>query len=107
MWQLFQVAEVAGAVLALRGRSVFRHVLRENVARRKAFHQQRADVADHGRKPVARFERVGAAHRNRFLSQARIEAADDFVLPEEAHDAVFELPVELHEVIQVEVLFAG
>ena len=53
--EIFQVAEVAGAVFAERGRSVFRHVLRENVARRNAFHEQRADIADHRREPVFRF----------------------------------------------------
>ncbi len=84
-----------------------RHVLREDVARLEALHQQRADVADHRRDPVARLERVRGADRNRFLPEARIEAADDFVLAEQAHHALFELAVELHEVIQIEVLFAG
>ena len=68
--QIFQIAEVAGAVLALGRRIVFRHVLREDVARRNALHQQRADVADHRREPVFFLERVRRADRNGFLAEA-------------------------------------
>jgi hypothetical protein len=103
----FEVAEVAGAVLALRGRSEFRHVLRENVARLETLYEQRTDIADHGGEPVARFERVGRADRHGFLAERGIDAADDFVLAEERDEAVFEPPVELHVVVEVEESVVG
>src|ERR1700722_7375585 len=97
---------MAGAVFAFGGRSKFRHVLGENVAGRNAFYEQGADVANHGRDPIALLESGTSADRNSFLTQAGIETADDFVLAEEADHALFELAIELHEIIQVEVLFA-
>ena len=102
----FQIAEMAGAVFAERGRSVFGHVLGEDVARLEALYQQRADIADHRSEPVFRLERVGRAYRNRFLPEAGIKSADDFVLAEEADHAVFELAIELHVVVEVEILLA-
>src|SRR5271168_1129988 len=98
---------MAGAVFAQRGRSEFRHVLSEDVARRDAFYQQRADIADHGRDPVAFFQGVAGADGDGFLAEARIEAADDFILAEEADHALFELAIKLHVVVKVEVLLAG
>ena len=102
----FQVAEMAGAVFALRRRSEFRHVLGEDVARRDAFDEQRADIADHGRDPVAFLEGVAGADRNGFLAETGIEAADNFILAEQADHALFELTIELHVIVEVEVLFA-
>ena len=64
--QSFEIAEMAGAVFALGGRSEFGHVLSENVARRNAFDEQRADIADHGRHPVASF-RARKRCRRRWL----------------------------------------
>ena len=101
-----QVAKMAGAILALGRRSVFRHVLSKDVARRNALDQQRANIANHGRDPIAFFHGEAGAHRYCFLPEARIQTADNFVLPEQAHHAFFQLPVELHVVIQIEVLFA-
>ena len=83
-----------------------RHVLRENVARLEAAHQQRADVADHRRDPVARAQRVGRAYGNGFLPQAAVQAADDFVLPEQAHQQFLERAVEPQVVVELEGLFA-
>ena len=102
----FQVAEMAGAVFALRGRSEFRHMLREDISRRDAFYQQRADIADHGRDPIAFFQGVAGADGDGFLAEAGIEAADNFILAEEANHALFELAVELHVVVEIEVLLA-
>ncbi len=99
-----QIAKVAGAVLALCGRSVFGHVLGENVAGLESLHKQRADVANHGRQPIAGLERVGCADRDRLLAEARIDAADDFVLAEQLYEAVFEPAIEQHEVVEIEVL---
>src|SRR5208282_4530220 len=81
-------------------------VLREDVARLEPLHQKRADIANHGSQPIARLERVRAAHRNRFLPQARIQPAHDLVLPEEPHHALLELPVELHEIIKLDLLLS-
>ncbi len=67
---------------------------------------KRADIADHGRDPVALFESGAGADRNGFLAEAGIQTADDFILAEQADHALFELAIELHEVIQIEVLFA-
>src|SRR4029077_10811140 len=61
----------------------------------------------HRSEPVFRLERVGGADRNRFLAEAGIKAADDFILPEEPDHAVFELTIELHVVVEVEILRAG
>ena len=93
--------------LPKRGRSVFGHVLGEDIARLEPFHQQSADIADHRSEPVFRLERVGRAYRNSFLAEAGIKSADDFILPEEADHAVFELAIELHVVVEVEILLAG
>ena len=102
----FQVAEVAGAVFALGRRSIFRHVLGENVARRDAFYQQRADIADHRRDPIAFFQGIAGADGDGFLAQTGIEAADNFILAEQAHHALFELAIELHVIVEIEVLLA-
>ena len=45
--------------------------------------------------------------RNRFLPQARIQAADNLVLAEQADHALFELAIELHVVVEIEVLLAS
>ena len=102
----FQFAEMAGAILAECRRSVARHVLRQNVARLKTAHQQRADIADHGRDPVAGAQCVGSADRDRFLAKTGIESANDLVLPEQTHHLFFKVPVEPHVVVQLEVFFA-
>src|SRR6202048_212876 len=95
---------MAGAVLALGGRIVLGHVLHENVARRHALDEQRADVANHGREPVFLFERIGAAHGNGFLTEAGVQTADDFILAEELDHGVFYRAVEAHVVVQVKIL---
>src|ERR1700722_7544353 len=64
-------------------------------------------MADHGSEPVLRLERVGRTDRNSLLAEAGIKAADDFILPEEPDHAVFELTIELHVVVEVEILRAG
>src|ERR1700722_6431249 len=64
-------------------------------------------MADHGSEPVLRLERVGRTARNSLLAEAGIKAADDFILPEEPDHAVFELAIELHVVVEVEILLAG
>src|ERR1700688_3930446 len=98
---------MAGAVFAQRRRREFPHLLRENVARGYAFYQQRADIADHGSDPVAFFQGVAGADGDSFLAEAGIEAADNFILAEKADHALFELAIELHVVIEVEVLRAS
>src|SRR5271156_3331460 len=98
---------MAGAVFAQRGRSEFRHVLGEDVTRGDALYEQRADVADHGSDPIAFFQGVAGANGDCFLSEAGIEAADNFILAEEADHALFELAIQLHVVVEVEVLLAG
>src|SRR5580693_7984191 len=98
---------MAGAVFAQRGRSEFRHVLGEDVARRDAFYQQRADVADHGGDPVAFFQSVAGADGNRFLAKAGVEAADNFILSEETDHALFELAIELHVIVEGEMMGAA
>ena len=105
MWRTFRSPKWLVPSLPLRRRSVLGHVLRENVARRNSFDEQRTDIADHGRDPIAFFEGVAGAHGNGFLAQAGIQSADDLILPEQPHHALFELAIELHEVIEVQVLF--
>jgi hypothetical protein len=39
--EIFEIAEMAGAIFAFGGRSEFRHVLREDVARRNASREAR------------------------------------------------------------------
>src|SRR5216684_5519294 len=95
----FQVAEMAGAILALRWRRVARHVLRHHVARLETPDEERADISDHRRDPVTWSERVGRAHGNRLLPQAGIQTADDFILAEQSHHLLLELAVQTHEVI--------
>src|SRR5258708_535881 len=104
--EIFEVAEVAGAVLAFGGRGVFRHVLGEDVARRNAFDEERADVADHRGHPVFFLEGGGAADGDGLLAEAGVETADDFVLAEEAGHGVLDFAIEAHEVVEVEVLLA-
>jgi hypothetical protein len=53
--EIIEIAKVAGAVFAFCGRGVLGHVLGENIARRDAFYEERADVADHWSHPVAPF----------------------------------------------------
>src|SRR5579863_122118 len=98
---------MAGAVFAQRRRGEFGHVLGEDVARWDAFYEQRADIADHGSDPVAFFQGVAGADGNCFLAETGIEAADDFILAEEADHALFELAIELHVIVEVEILRAG
>src|ERR1019366_10395888 len=102
----FQVAKMAGAVLAERWRRVTRHVLRQNIARLKASHQKRANIADHRRDPVPRTQGISRAHRDCFLAETGMESADDLVLSEQPYHLPLKLPVEPHEVVQIEVLFS-
>src|SRR4029077_16742185 len=102
----FQIAEMAGAILAERRRSVACHVLRHHVARLETPHKQSAAIVDHWGDPVTRTEGVSRANGNRFLAQAGIQTTDDLVLAEQAHHLFLELAVEPHEVIEFEVLFA-
>ena len=81
-------------------------MLGENVARRHAFYQQRADVADHRSDPVAFFQGIAGADGDSFLAQTGIEAADNFILAEQADHALFELAIELHVIVEIEVLRA-
>ena len=101
---LVQIAEVGGAVLAAGGRARLGGVLHQDVARAVAFDQHRAQVADHGRNPVALFERVGGADRGGFLPQRAIDSAHDLVLAEHDRQQVFQLAVELHPVVQLKML---
>ena len=98
---------MAGAIFAFGGRSVLSHVLRENIARGDAFNEESADVADHRSHPVALFERVGGTDGYGFLAQAGVETADDFVLAEKARHGVFHFAIEVHVVVEVEILLAG
>ena len=104
--QIIQIAEVAGAVLAFGRRSILRHVLRENVARRHALYQQRTDIANHRRHPVAFLQRVRRAHGNGFLAQAGVQPANNFVLAEQLGHGLLDLAVQAHVVIEVQVLLA-
>ena len=81
-------------------------MLRENVARLEAAHQQRADIADHRRDPVVRPQRIRRADGDGFLPQAAIEAAEDLVLPEQARQQLFERAVQPQVVVELEGLFA-
>jgi len=105
--EIFEVAEMTGAIFAFGGRSVLSHVLGENIAGRNAFDEQRANIADHGRHPVALFESVGGADGDAFLAEAGIEATHDLVLAEEPRHGVFDFAIEAHVVVEVEVLLAG
>jgi len=71
-----------------------------------ALHQQRSDVADHRRHPVALFQRVRRPHRNRFLSQAGVQPADNLVLPEQPRHGLFDLAVQAHVVVKIQILLA-
>src|SRR5580658_2433283 len=97
---------MAGAVFAQRRRSEFGHVLGEDVTRRDALYKQRADIADHGSYPVAFFQGVARADGDGFLAEAGIQAAYNFILAEEADHALFELAIELHVIVEIEVLLA-
>ena len=105
--QIFQVTEMAGAILAARRRRIFGHVLGENIARRHALYQQRADIADHGGEPVFLFERIRRAHGNGFLALARIQPAHNLVLAEELDHGVFHGAIQAHVVVQVQILLPG
>src|SRR5882762_3890040 len=98
---------MAGAILALGGRIVLGHVLHEDVAGRHALDEQSADVADHGREPIFFLESIGAANGNAFLTEAGVQAANNFILAEELDHGVFHRAVEAHEVVQVQILLAG
>ena len=50
-----------------------------------------------------RTQRVGRADGNRFLAEAGIQSADNFVLAEQPHHLLLELAVEPHVVIEIEV----
>ena len=56
----------------------------------KSAHEQRADIANHGRDPVARLQSVGGADRNGFLAEAGINSADNLVLAEESDEPLLE-----------------
>src|SRR5215469_11708498 len=81
-------------------------MLGEDVARWNAFDKQRANVADHGSDPVLFLKRVGRADRNRFLPEAGVQAAHDFVLAEELGHGVFYSAIEAHVVVEIQVLLA-
>jgi hypothetical protein len=104
--EISEVAEMTRAVFALGRRSVLGHMLREDVPGRDAFDEERADIADHGRHPVAFFEGVGAADGDGFLAKAGVKAAHDFVLAEKAGHGLFDFAIEAHVVVEVEVLLA-
>ena len=75
-----QVRDVAAIVLTPRGRLRAPHELREKFRRAEAAHQQGSNIANHRRDPVLRPQRIRRAHRNRLLSEAAVEPANDFIL---------------------------
>src|ERR1700693_6453493 len=97
---------MAGAIFAERGRGVVGHGLRENVAGRAPLYEGPANIANHRRQPVFFLEGVRRAYGDTFLAEARIQAADNFILPEELDHGVFNGAIEAHVVVQIEILLA-
>ena len=64
------------------------------------------EVADERPDDVLRLEGVGAAHRGRLLAAAGVEPAHHLALPVEIAQPVLDHPVELHEVVELELPLA-
>ena len=100
------VAEVDVQLAAARRRIALRHVLLEDLDRRRALHEHRAEVANERRQNVAALERVRAADRIGFLSERPKQSADDFRLPVQRDEPLLERAREAHPVVEIEQLFS-
>src|SRR5580704_12151549 len=101
-----EIAEMTRAVSPVRRRIRAPHILRQNISRLESAHQQRSDVAHHRRDPIAGFERVGRADRNRLLPQAAIQTAHHLILPHKKFEPLFKGAVQAHEVVELQLLLA-
>src|SRR4029077_8938654 len=97
-----QIAKMAGAVLALRWRRNARHVLRHDVSGFESAYKERTHIANQRRDPIAFRQGIGCAYRSSFLSQASVQATDDFVLPEKTNQEFIERAIEPHKVVELE-----
>src|SRR4029077_17989896 len=97
-----QIAKMAGAVLALRWRRNARHVLSHDVSGFESAHKERTHIANQRRDPIAFRQGIGCAYRSSFLSQASVEATDDFVLAEKTNQEFVERAVQPYKVVELE-----
>src|SRR5579863_3589516 len=93
---------MAGAVLSLCRRSGTRHVLRHDVPGLESAYKERAYIANQGCDPISFRQGIGCAYRSGLLSQASVQAADDFVLPEKTNQQFVERAVQPHKVVELE-----
>ena len=96
------VAEVDVQLSAARRRIALRHVLLEDLDRRRALHEHRSKISNERRQDVASLERVRAADRIRFLPERPKQPADDFRLPIQRDEPLLERARETHPVVEVE-----
>ena len=82
----------------------FAEHLRHHDPRLDAFHQERAEVAMQGTHVVLSAQTETAAHDDRFLPDARVDAAANFALPHEHAEPLVEATDQLQPVEHVEQL---
>jgi hypothetical protein len=102
-----EVAEVGVDVLAARGAAGPGHVLHHDFARLDAADEHGAEIADERPDDVLGTQGVGAAHGDRLLPAAGVEAAHHLALAVEVAQPVFGHPVELQVAVDLELRLAG
>ena len=99
---VLQIAAVQKRILAARQPGLLAHQLRHQVARIDAAHDEDAHVAMQRRGEVAVVEWRADAGDDRLLAGAGVNAAEDFVLPMQARDALLERANQLHPVVELQ-----
>src|ERR1700719_508688 len=97
-----QIAKMASAVLALCRRGGASHVLRHDVSGFESAYKERTYIANQRRDPITFRQGIGCGYRSSFLSQASVQATDDFVLAEKTNQEFIERAIEPHKVVELE-----
>ena len=92
------VGEVDVEIPSTSRRRPARHVLREDVARAHAEHDDRAEITDERRERVLRPERVRRGDRFAFLPETAVQAADHLRLAIEQRQPLLDIAREPDEV---------
>ena len=102
---VLEVAAVQKRILAAREPGFLAHQLRHQPSRVDAAHQENPEVAMERRHQVALQQRGADAGDDRLLAGARVDSAENFVLPVKPRDAIFKAADQLHPVIKLQFVF--
>jgi hypothetical protein len=95
------VGEMVRVILSGAGRAGAGHVLEKHLPGLETAHQKRPEVPNGGCQPVSGFQRPGAPHRDRLLSEAPTQVTRDVTLVDEALQPLFQGTREVQVPVQL------